>query len=96
MPEIQESTFSFINDPTSRRYVADAYQAVTVAEAWPLMAKDPGEGGFMFTTNEAYKTIRNHMELRYDHSGSSYGWTMRQIQFIAQNGMDAYRNLFIR
>ena len=95
MPEIQEPTFSFISDPASRRYVADAYRAVTVAEAWPLMTEDPGEGGFMFSTKDAYKTIRSHMELGYEHSGSSYGWTMRQIQFIAQNGMDAYRNRFL-
>ena len=94
MSEIQEPTFSFINDTSSRRYVADAYRAVTVAEAWPLMAEDPGEGGFMFSTNEGYKTIRSHMELRHEHSGSSYGWTMRQNQFIAQNGMDAYRLRF--
>lgn len=95
MPEVQEPTFSFINDAESRRYVADAYRAVVAAEAWALMAEDPGEGGFMLTTREAYKAIQAHMELRYEHSGSSYGWTMRQIQFIARNGMDAYRNCFL-
>ncbi len=30
------------------------------------------------------------LELYSGHSGSSYGWTMRQMQFIAKNGWDAY------
>ena len=86
---MESRTFDFIRDANSREMVADGYAAVTKAEAWDLMKEDPGLGGFMYTTNESYKVIHTHMDYR-GHSGSSYGWTMRQLQFIAQNGWDAY------
>jgi hypothetical protein len=81
--------FSFIRDANSREMVEDGYAAVTKAEAWDLMKEDPGLGGFMYTTNESYRVIHKHMDYR-GHSGSSYGWTMRQLQFIAASGWDAY------
>jgi len=84
-------TFSFIVDEDSRRYVEDAYQAVTAADAWALMAQDPGESGFMMSNPNTYAAIHAHMTLLAEHSGASYGWTMRQIQFIAQHGLEAYR-----
>ena len=83
--------FSFIVDEDSRRYVEDAYQAVTAADAWALMAQDPGEGGFMMSNPNTYAVLHAHMTLLAEHSGASYGWTMRQIQFIAQHGLEAYR-----
>ena len=95
MPAFQEP-LQFIKDGDSRRYVADAHQAVTLAEAWDLMAQDPGEGGFYMNSSDAvYKEIHRHMQFLSEHSGSSYSWTMRQIQVIAQNGLDAYRNRFV-
>ena len=81
--------FSFIRDVNSREMVEDGYSAVTKAEAWDLMKEDPGLGGFMYTTNESYRVVHKHMDYR-GHSGASYGWTMRQLQFIAENGWDAY------
>jgi len=65
----------------------DAYCAITVAEAWDLMKLDPGEGGYMFSTNPNYKTIR----LQYPgHSGCSYGVIMRAMQYLAQHGWNAF------
>lgn len=88
--------FSFIRDELSRRYVEDVYQAITKAEAWDLMKEEPEAGkGYMFTSNPLYKLIQNRMEYYGDHSGSSYGWTMRQAQFIAQKGWNAYVELWI-
>ena len=86
---MESRNFDFIRDENSREMVADGYAAVTKAEAWDLMKEDPGLGGFMYTTNESYQVIHKHMDYR-GHSGSSYGWTMRQLQFIAVSGWDAY------
>lgn len=94
MSSYRPGDFSFLRDEDSRRYAADTYEAVTKAEAWDLMKEDPGEGGFMFSANERYKLVLNKMELRGYHSGSSYGWSMRQVQYIAQNGWNAYVALF--
>jgi hypothetical protein len=86
---MESKNFDFIRDENSREMVADGYAAVAKAEAWDLMKKEPGSGGFMYSNDESYKVIHKYMDYR-GHSGSSYGWTMRQLQFIAQKGWDAY------
>jgi hypothetical protein len=46
----------------------------------------------MFSDSPAVSTIMNKMrQLGYDgHSGGSFGWTMRQMEFIAKNGKQAF------
>ena len=94
MTQYQPGDFSFLRDETSRRYANDTYQAVTKAEAWDLLKEDPGDGGFMFSADKRYKVIQAKMEFGGEHSGSSYGWSMRQVQYIAQHGWNAYVALF--
>jgi len=94
MPHYPPGDFSFLQDNSSRRYASDTYTAVTKAEAWSLMKEDPGEGGFMYSADKRYKDIQDKMEFLPEHSGSSYGWCMRQAQYIAQHGWDAYVALF--
>ena len=81
--------FSFIKDAHLRCYVEDAYQAVDKTETWNLMKEEPAEG-FMFITDPRYNVIQDHMQYLDEHTGSSYAIMMRQIQFIAQKGWDAY------
>lgn len=91
----QPGDFSFIRDEMSRKMVEDVYQAVQVAEAWPLMKEEPEAGkGYMFSSDPRYKLIQEKMEYP-GHSGASYGWTMRQAQFIAQKGWAAYYNAWV-
>ena len=81
--------FSFIQDESSRRYVKDAYDATVVSEQMELMKEEP-EKGYMFSSDTRYELIQKQMKLLSEHSGSSYSWTMRQVQFIAQKGWAAY------
>ena len=46
------------------------------------------KGGFMFSRDQSFDLIGKHM--KEGHSGRSYAWTMRQLQYIAQNGFDSY------
>lgn len=86
MSEPIPGDFSFL-DAHSCEMLTDAYKAITVAELWDLMKEDPGDGGYMFSQNPAYAKI----DLQYTgHSGSSYGWTMRVMQFIAKNGWSSF------
>ena len=47
-----------------------------------------GSTGYMFSDNPVFGAIMNNMQV--GHSGSSYAWTMRNLQHIAIHGMDAY------
>lgn len=68
---------------------------ITATQVWKHLAHyspDP-DRGFMFSADDDVITrIQNKMEI--GHSGCSMGWTMRQIEFIAKNGLPAYRELF--
>jgi len=77
-----------------KEMVQDGINAVTRAEMWDYMAKPstPGEDGFMFSTDIELEIINKKIQYG-GHSGSSYGWTMRQVQYIAKNGFDAYVDL---
>jgi len=90
MSSFQPGDFSFIRDVSSREMAQDVYKAVQAAEAWDLMKEEPEAGkGYMFSSDPRYKVVQDKMEYM-GHSGSSYGWTMRQAQFIAQKGWAEY------
>jgi hypothetical protein len=57
---------------------------------WTYLRDNPPDEsrGYMFTNNPVFNEIMNNMQV--GHSGTSYGWTMRNLQYIASNGMDAY------
>jgi hypothetical protein len=71
--------------------VQDGINAVMRAEMWEYMAKPttPGKDGFMFCTDPEMDVINKKIQYG-GHSGSSFGWTMRQVEYIAKNGFDAY------
>ena len=68
----------------------DAYQAITTANAWDFVRDFNDDGGFMFSRRPELVTIHKHMTCMDDHSGSSYGITMRIMQRIARIGLEAY------
>jgi len=88
MNTIEPGDFSFL-DVLEREMLTDAYRAVTMTESWEAMKQAPSGRGFMFSDDAYMKPI--HAALKYnDHSGFTYGWTMRNMQYIAQNGWGAY------
>ncbi len=91
-PSVAPGDFSFRGDKFSESFLADAYQAVTAAGLWDwLRDNPPPEGkGFMFWGHPNLKEIEKHMKMLDHHSGSSYGWTMRNMQVIAEKGWDTY------
>jgi hypothetical protein len=67
----------------------DAYQAITVTGSWDAMKNFSGES-FMFSRDPFVANIMNAMAWRDQHSGASFGCTLRIMEFIAKNGWDAY------
>jgi hypothetical protein len=75
--------------------LVNAWNAITQLELWNYMKKDTYS--FMLSNDKEIWIITKKMEdLGYDgHSGSSFGWTMRQIQYIAKNGEEKYMNDYL-
>lgn len=69
-------------DTMSTQYLEDVYQALqdSKLEDWFVEYNPPEEKGFMFSNHPNLDIIHKHMKLYGDHSGASYGWTMRTLQ----------------
>jgi hypothetical protein len=83
--------FKYINSKHSRNMLQNAYQAINQTETWNFVKKDIES--FSFSNTPEINRISDKMtELGYyGHSGVSFGWTMRQMQFIAKNGEEAFK-----
>jgi hypothetical protein len=93
---ITDAEFNIIADEHDRFMLKNAHQAITEAEAWDFM-RTFSDQSFMFSSSPIVSDIMKKMsELGYDgHSGCSFGWTMRQMEFIAKNGKEVYLQKFI-
>ena len=72
--------------------LSDAYNAVTLADQWDWL-KTTHISSFMFTSADELSKINKY--IKYDtHSGFTYAWTMRHIEYIAKHGIDEYTKKF--
>ena len=95
-PEANETfikgKFLYVKDEHSREMLVNAWNAINQLELWNYMRRETYS--YMFSDDDEIWTITKKMEeLGYNgHSGFSFGWTMRQIQYIAQHGEEKYRD----
>ena len=87
--------FSFVEDKDTRVMLDSMCKAVTVTENWNKLADaKSGEGGFMFPSDPAIQRLTAEItkadEFNKYHSGSSFGWTIRQMEFIAKSGWPVF------
>jgi hypothetical protein len=87
-------TFEYVEDKWTRDMLINMFKAITITETWDFVARDPGKGGFMFSTGPELKRIMAASEKctpQIGHSGASFALTMRHMQFIANNGEARHR-----
>lgn len=87
-------TFDFVKDSSERLMLTNAYNAIDLTETWDFVSSDIES--FMFSDDDRIYKISSMMkELGYDaHSGMSFGYTMRSMQYIAKNGLDKFKLLY--
>ena len=85
--------FLYIDDVRERTMLQNGWAAVDELELWDYMKQDIDN----YCWSDAPEVLRigaKMGELGYDgHSGASFGWTMRQLQYIGTHGEAAYREL---
>lgn len=86
----------YIDSDHSRTMLENAWQAINLTEMWDFVSQ-PIES-FMWSNDNRIWIISAKMEkLGYNgHSGFSFGWTMRNMQYLAQNGEEEFKKLFIK
>lgn len=92
--DIGDGNFDFIDDKLERTMLENAWQAITQTNTWDFLSQDIES--FIFTIDPCIDIISKKMkELGYDgHSGSSFGSTMRNMQFLAKNGENKFKEMF--
>ena len=82
--------FLYVHDEHSREMLVNAWNAITEVDMWNYMKNDCYS--YMLSNDKEISIISDKMgELGYNgHSGCSFGWTMRQMQYIAQHGEEKY------
>ena len=92
-----DNCLDFICDKDSRLMVSTALCAITQLELWDFM-RNCTEESFMFSNNKNVDRIYKKIEeLGYGgHSGCSFGLTMRQMEYIAKNGLDNFKENWLK
>lgn len=85
--------FTYIKKKNIRDMLSTAYEAINLLELWDFITEDPGDSGFMFSSDKRVSNIYYKIEdLGYtEHSGCSFGFTMREMQSVAKKGEEKYR-----
>lgn len=88
--------FSFIKDNNSKTMISSAYDCTTERDEWNLIRHFKGES-FMFCNDHEINSLESHIDNMYEqgHSGSSMGWTMRQLQRISHVGYHKFKEEWI-
>ena len=83
--------FEYINNNHEREMYVNAWKAITVTENWEFVKADIES--FMWSENPKINIISSKMsELGYNgHSGSSFDFIMRKMQYIARNGEKKFK-----
>lgn len=92
---------SFFDCSSSRSALGKALAVIDKSDFDFLSTYSPPENkGFIFTKDEdkpaKLKDIEKRVSNSDGHSGTSFGWTMRALQFIAKKGWDEYVKLVQR
>ena len=79
-----DGMFDYIECKSTREMLKNGYQSVNTLELWKYMKKDT-DSYMRDIGPEITKISAKMCELGYSgHSGHSFAWTMRQLQYIAQ------------
>ena len=98
----QSSDFDFIDCSMTRRCIENGCWAMDQSGLWDWLKNyevNPSHG-FMFSTASEIITICDFMDHQnapalINHSGASFGITMRNLDYIAKNGFEAYKTLYL-
>ena len=106
---VRDCDLSYLNDKWSEDMIKDGMRSILRVgqlpdvrdkeiSVWTYLSKysPPADQGFMFSYGDdrIVTLVGDNMEI--GHSGCSMGWTMRNIEFIAKNGLPAHREKFLK
>jgi hypothetical protein len=93
---LEKGKFDYILNATNKKMLMNAWEAITQLDLWDFIKDDVSN--FIFSGDKRVHAISDKMfELGYrDHSGFSFAWIMRQMQYIALHGEENYKKYYFK
>ena len=93
---LEPGKFTYVLNEINKKMLVNAWSAITQLGLWDYMKKDIIN--YIFSGDKEIYMISDKMfELGYrDHSGYSFSWIMRQMQYIAQHGEESYKRHYLK
>ena len=94
-----DGQFDFVED-SARAYYQNAHWALTETNMWEWLATftPPNNQGFMYCNDDNLTIVERKMfeqDVAQNHTGATFGITMINMKYIAENGYDAFRTLYL-
>jgi hypothetical protein len=91
--------FDFVRDEFTKEFLKSAHRAISLCELWDWMRiyEPQADKGFMWSKTPELDRLNQQIfkdPINGCHSGSSYGFIMRQMEDIAKNGYENYKNRY--
>jgi hypothetical protein len=91
--------FDFVKDKSTKEFLKSAHKAISLCELWNWMRiyEPPPNEGFMWSKTPELDKINQQFwkdPINEYHSGSSHAFIMREMEFIAKNGYNNYKNIY--
>ena len=87
--------FDFIKDNATREFLKSAHKAINICELWNWMRIYEPTSGFMWSSAAELDRLNTEMwkdPINSNHSGASHSHILREMQYIAKNGYNKYKN----
>jgi len=93
---LKKGNFDYIKNKGEKEMFETAYQAISILNLWDFV-RYPDITSFMWSSNYKIDVIFHKIEeLGYrHHSGSSFALVMRDMQYIAEYGEEAFREKYL-
>jgi len=91
--------FEFVEDESTKAFLKSAHKAISLCKLWNwLRIYQPSKDrGFMFSNTPELNKLQEKMledPVNTQHSGSSYSFIMREMEYISKNGYEDYKNTY--
>ena len=91
--------FDFVRDESTKEFLKSAHRAISLCELWDWMRiyTPPPNTGFMWSKAPELDKLKQQMwkdPVNGYQSGASYGFIMREMEYIAKNGYENYKNTY--
>ena len=89
--------FECVDDEQSQMYFRSAYNSITQLELWGWVQRN--NGPFLLNRSHEMELLKARMaqdEINSYHSGASYSLVLRQMEFIATEGYEKFRQFHLK